>query len=355
MRVSDFDFDLPAERIALRPVRPRDAARLLVVEQGRLSDRMVRDLPDFLKAGDVLVFNDTKVIPAALAGRRIGRGVEPEIDVLLHRRLDASHWLAFAKPGKRLKVGDRVRFGSETRVCLVGTLEATVAEKGEGGEITLSFDFAGPVLDEAIASLGEMPLPPYIAGRRASDDEDRKDYQTIYGREEGAVAAPTAGLHFTDTLLAALDRRGVAREFVTLHVGAGTFLPVKAEDTRDHKMHAEWGDVSAETAERINAARAKGGRVVSVGTTSLRLLETAARSGKIETFSGATDIFITPGYQFRAVDLLMTNFHLPRSTLFMLVCAFAGIERMKTAYAHAIASDYRFYSYGDASLLFPQT
>lgn len=316
---------------------------------------MVRDLPDFLKAGDVLVFNDTKVIPAALAGRRIGRGVEPEIDVLLHRRLDASHWLAFAKPGKRLKVGDRVRFGSETRVCLVGTLEATVAEKGEGGEITLSFDFAGPVLDEAIASLGEMPLPPYIAGRRASDDEDRKDYQTIYGREEGAVAAPTAGLHFTDALLAALDRRGVAREFVTLHVGAGTFLPVKAEDTRDHKMHAEWGDVSAETAERINAARAKGGRVVSVGTTSLRLLETAARSGKIETFSGATDIFITPGYQFRAVDLLMTNFHLPRSTLFMLVCAFAGIERMKTAYAHAIASDYRFYSYGDASLLFPQT
>lgn len=354
MRVSDFDFELPAERIALRPARPRDSARLLVVEPEQLSDRIVRDLPDLLKAGDVLVFNDTKVIPAALSGRRIGRGVEPEIDVLLHRRLDASHWLAFAKPGKRLKVGDRIRFGSETRVCLLGTLEATVAEKGEGGEITLSFDFTGPVLDEAIAALGEMPLPPYIAGKRASDEEDRKDYQTIYGREEGAVAAPTAGLHFTDSLLSALDKRGVAREFVTLHVGAGTFLPVKAEDTRDHKMHAEWGSVSAETAVRLNAARAKGGRIVSVGTTSLRLLETAAGSGRIETFSGPTDIFITPGYQFRAVDLLMTNFHLPRSTLFMLVCAFAGTERMKAVYAHAIANDYRFYSYGDASLLFPQ-
>ncbi|MBL8907885.1 MAG: tRNA preQ1(34) S-adenosylmethionine ribosyltransferase-isomerase QueA [Rhizobiales bacterium] len=354
MRVSDFDFELPADRIALRPARPRDAARLLVVERDRLIDRAVRDLPELLNPGDVLVFNDTKVIPAALSGRRIGRGVEPEIYVLLHRRLDASRWLAFAKPGKRLKPADRIRFGSETRVCLLGALDATVEAKGEGGEITLAFDFSGPVLDEAIASLGDMPLPPYIAGRRASDEEDRRDYQTIYSREEGAVAAPTAGLHFTEALLSALHERGVAREFVTLHVGAGTFLPVKAEDTRDHKMHAEWGSVSAEVAARLNAARAKGGRIVSVGTTSLRLLETAAQSGEIEAFSGPTDIFITPGYRFRAVDLLMTNFHLPRSTLFMLVCAFAGMERMKEAYAHAIAADYRFYSYGDASLLFPQ-
>jgi S-adenosylmethionine:tRNA ribosyltransferase-isomerase len=355
LRVSDFDFDLPPDRIALRPARPRDAARLLVVEPERLSDRMVRDLPDLLRPGDVLVFNDTKVIPAALSGRRIGRGIEPEIDVLLHQRVDSSRWLAFAKPGKRLRAGDRIRFGSETRVCLLGALEAIVEAKGECGEITLAFDFSGPVLDEAIASLGDMPLPPYIAGRRASDEEDRKDYQTIYGREEGAVAAPTAGLHFTDELLAALADRGVGREFVTLHVGAGTFLPVKADDTRDHKMHAEWGTVSAEVATRLTAARAKGGRIVSVGTTSLRLLETAARSGTIEAFSGPTDIFITPGYEFQAVDLLMTNFHLPRSTLFMLVCAFAGMERMKTAYAHAIAHDYRFYSYGDASLLFPQS
>lgn len=354
MRVSDFDFELPADRIALRPARPRDAARLLVVERDRLIDRAVRDLPELLNPGDVLVFNDTKVIPAALSGRRIGRGVEPEIDVLLHRRLDASRWLAFAKPGKRLKPADRIRFGSETRVCLLGALDATVEAKGVGGEITLAFDFSGPVLDEAIASLGDMPLPPYIAGRRASDEEDRRDYQTIYSREEGAVAAPTAGLHFTEALLSALHERGVAREFVTLHVGAGTFLPVKAEDTRDHKMHAEWGSVSAEVAARLNAARAGGGRIVSVGTTSLRLLETAAQSGEIEAFSGPTDIFITPGYRFRAVDLLMTNFHLPRSTLFMLVCAFAGMERMKEAYAHAIAADYRFYSYGDASLLFPQ-
>ncbi len=319
-----------------------------------MSDRTVRDLPDLLNPGDVLVFNDTKVIPAALSGRRVGRGVEPEIDVLLHQRLDASRWLAFAKPGKRLKEGDRIRFGSEGRVCLLGVLEASVEAKGEGGEITLAFDFSGPVLDEAIAALGDMPLPPYIAGKRASDDEDRKDYQTIYSREEGAVAAPTAGLHFTDRLLGALEQRGIAREFVTLHVGAGTFLPVKAEDTRDHKMHAEWGTVSAEVAGRLNAARSHGGRIVAVGTTSLRLLETAARSGTIEAFSGPTDIFITPGYQFRAVDLLMTNFHLPRSTLFMLVCAFAGMGRMKQAYTHAIAADYRFYSYGDASLLFPQ-
>ena len=315
---------------------------------------MVRDLPDLLSPGDVLVFNNTKVIPAALTGRRIGRGVEPEIDVLLHQRLDASRWLAFAKPGKRLKAGDRIRFGAEGRVCLLGMLGATVEAKGEGGEITLAFDFSGAVLDEAIAALGDMPLPPYIAGRRPSDDEDRRDYQTIYSSAEGAVAAPTAGLHFTEGLLAALAARGIGSEFVTLHVGAGTFLPVKAEDTRDHRIHAEWGSVSAETARRLNDSRGRGGRIVSVGTTSLRLLETAAQSGRIEALEGPTDIFITPGYRFRAVDLLMTNFHLPRSTLFMLVCAFAGLERMKQAYAHAIAANYRFYSYGDASLLFPQ-
>jgi len=355
LRVSDFDFDLPSERIALRPARPRDAARLLVVKSDELTDRTIRDLPSLLAPGDVLVFNDTKVIPAALAGRRIGRGVEPQIEVLLHQRLDPSRWLAFAKPGKRLRAGDRIRFGSETRVCLLGALEAAVEAKGEGGEITLAFDFSGPILDEAIAALGDMPLPPYIAGKRPSDDEDRRDYQTVYSREEGAVAAPTAGLHFTEELLSALAARGVAREFVTLHVGAGTFLPVKAEDTRDHRMHAEWGTVSAETAASLNTARDKGGRVVSVGTTSLRLLESAARSGRIEAFEGSTDIFITPGHKFRAVDLLVTNFHLPRSTLFMLVCAFAGMERMKEAYAHAIAGGYRFYSYGDASLLFPQS
>jgi len=326
----------------------------LVVKPDEVADRMVRDLPDLLSPGDVLVFNNTKVIPAALTGRRIGRGVEPEIDVLLHQRLDASRWLAFAKPGKRLKAGDRIRFGAEGRVCLLGMLGATVEAKGEGGEITLAFDFSGAVLDEAIAALGDMPLPPYIAGRRPSDDEDRRDYQTIYSSAEGAVAAPTAGLHFTEGLLAALAARGIGSEFVTLHVGAGTFLPVKAEDTRDHRIHAEWGSVSAETARRLNDSRGRGGRIVSVGTTSLRLLETAAQSGRIEALEGPTDIFITPGYRFRAVDLLMTNFHLPRSTLFMLVCAFAGLERMKQAYAHAIAANYRFYSYGDASLLFPQ-
>lgn len=353
MRVAEFDFDLPPERIALRPVRPRDSARLLVVPQDGLADRQVRDLPDLLKPGDVLVFNDTRVIPASLVGRRIGRGVEPEIEVLLHRRVDGSRWAAFAKPGKRLKVGDRIRFGSEGRVCLLGHLDATVEAKGEGSEITLAFIFTGPALDEAISDLGAMPLPPYIAGRRPRDDEDRRDYQTIYADEEGAVAAPTAGLHFTPELLATLKARGIGQEFVTLHVGAGTFLPVKVEDTRDHYMHQEWGEVTADVATRLNELRDMGGRIVCVGTTSLRLLESAAQSGQIAPFSGLTDIFITPGYRFRAADILMTNFHLPRSTLFMLVCAFAGTERMKKAYAHAIAGKYRFYSYGDASLLFP--
>jgi S-adenosylmethionine:tRNA ribosyltransferase-isomerase len=355
LRVEAFDFELPEDRIALRPVRPRDAARLLVVGPEGLQDRIVRELPELLQAGDVLVFNDTKVIPAALTGRRIGRGEEPVVEVLLHRRLDESHWAAFARPGKRLKPGDRLRFGAEGRVCLLGSLEAVVAAKGEGGEVTLAFDFSGPVLDEAIAALGDTPLPPYIAKGRAADEADRSDYQTIFARSEGAVAAPTAGLHFTPELLEALDRQGIGRAFVTLHVGAGTFLPVKAEDTDRHRMHAEWGEVSTGVAERLNAARRGGGRIVCVGTTSLRLLESAAGPEGLRAFRGTTDIFITPGYRFRAADLLLTNFHLPRSTLFMLVSAFSGLERMKQAYAHAITQGYRFYSYGDACLLYPET
>ena len=356
MRVSDFDFDLPEDHIALRPAQPRDAAKLLVVKPGGLEDRVVRDLPALLNAGDVLVFNKTKVIPAALTGNRIGRGdATPRIEALLHQRLDGSRWKAFAKPGKRLAVGDRIRFGAEGRICLLGTLDARVEEKSEGGEITLAFDFHGPILDEAIAALGDMPLPPYIAGKRQTDEQDREDYQTIYAEDEGAVAAPTAGLHFTTDLMKTLQRAGIEQEFITLHVGAGTFLPVKAEDTQNHKMHEEWGEVPADVAERLKSAKAQGRRIIPVGTTSLRLLESAARSGEVSPFSGSTDIFITPGYRFRVADLLLTNFHLPRSTLFMLVSAFAGLERMKSAYAHAIANRYRFYSYGDASLLFPSS
>lgn len=354
MRVADFDFDLPPEKIALRPAKPRDSAKLLVVRQDKLEDRVVHDLPSLLKPGDVLVFNDTKVIPASLKGHRIGRaGTTPKIEILLHQRLDASRWKAFAKPARKLEPGDRIRFGAKGRVCLLGELLATVEEKGEGGELTLSFDFAGPILDEAIEALGDMPLPPYISGKRETDEQDRADYQTMFAKEEGAVAAPTAGLHFTPSLIQSLQEAGISIETVTLHVGAGTFLPVKVEDTEAHKMHAEWGCVRAETASRLKQARRQGGRIVCVGTTSLRLLESAAHSGEIEAFHGTTNIFITAGYRFRAADLLFTNFHLPKSTLFMLVCAFAGIERMKSAYAHAIAHDYRFYSYGDASLLFP--
>jgi S-adenosylmethionine:tRNA ribosyltransferase-isomerase len=350
MRVSDFDFDLPPERIALRPASPRDSSKLLVVRQDALEDRVFRELPDLLRAGDVLVFNDTRVIPAALTGHRIGRlGTTPKIDALLHMRLDGSRWKAFARPAKKLETGDRLRFGAEGKVCLLGTLDATVEEKGEAGEVTLTFDFHGPALDEAIAAVGDMPLPPYIAGKRGTDEQDKADYQTVFAEKEGAVAAPTAGLHFTPQLMNTLQTAGIAIEFVTLHVGAGTFLPVKAEDTRDHKMHAEWGEVTAATCERLRAARAAGGRIVAVGTTSLRLLE----SSGLEPFSGTTEIFITPGYRFRSVDLLVTNFHLPKSTLFMLVSAFAGLDRMRSAYAHAIANGYRFYSYGDSSLLFP--
>lgn len=358
MRVDAFDFELPEERIALRPAEPRDASRLLVVrpdETPPLSDSTFRDLPGLLEPGDAIVFNDTRVIPAALFGLRHREDSTANVSVNLLKPLDGSRWSAFARPAKRLKEGDRITFGHEGRVCLLGTLAATVQSRGEAGEVTLAFDFHGPALMEAIAMLGDMPLPPYIASRRAADEKDVSDYQTVYAKQEGAVAAPTAGLHFTDRVFEALDARGIERHFLTLHVGAGTFLPVRGEDTAEHQMHAEWGSISPETAAALNAVREKGGRVVAAGTTVLRLLESAAREdGAIEPFSGETDIFITPGYRFRAVDLLVTNFHLPRSTLFMLVSAFSGLETMKAAYAHAVASGYRFYSYGDACLLHRQ-
>ncbi|CCF19518.1 S-adenosylmethionine:tRNA ribosyltransferase-isomerase [Pseudorhizobium banfieldiae] len=357
MRVDLFDFDLPEENIALRPASPRDAARMLVVRPGGtpvISDRAVRDLPSLLREGDALVFNDTRVIPAQLEGQRVREGgSELPVSATLHMRAGPERWKAFARPGKRIKVGDRILFGHSGDACLLGTLNATVEAKGEGGEITLLFDLSGPALDEAIMTVGHIPLPPYIADKRPEDERDREDYQTIYAREQGAVAAPTAGLHFTPELFAALGEAGIERHFVTLHVGAGTFLPVKADDTSEHRMHAEIGHVSSDTAERLNAVRKRGGRIVSVGTTSLRLLESAtAEDGTINPWSGSTDIFITPGYRFRAVDILMTNFHLPKSTLFMLVSAFSGLETMRGAYEHAIGTGYRFYSYGDASLLF---
>ena len=359
MRVDLFDFELPEEAIALRPASPRDASRLLVVRPGAPpTDSAVRDLPGFLGAGDALVFNDTRVIPARLSGiRHRPGGTGLRCEAMLHLREAPDRWRAFARPAKRLAPGDRIRFGGEgaSEVCVLAGLDATVEEKGEGGEILLRFDLAGPALDEAIAGLGALPLPPYIAGKRATDAQDTTDYQTVYAREPGAVAAPTAGLHFSDALLAGIDAAGIERVHVTLHVGAGTFLPVKADDTDAHRMHAEIGILDAATAARLNAVRARGNRVVAVGTTALRLLESAADpDGTIRPFSGATDIFITPGYRFRAVDALVTNFHLPRSTLFMLVSAFAGLDTMRAAYAHAIQSGYRFYSYGDASLLFPE-
>ncbi len=357
MKTDLFDFDLPADRIALRPAHPRDAARLLVVRPGRapaFEDRGMRDLPELLQSGDALVVNDSKVIAARLKGHRIGRGAEAEIEATLHKRLDGSHWRAFILGAKKVQVGDTLRFGAEGRVCFLGELDAQVSQKDEGGEVSLSFFFHGPVLDQAIAERGDMPLPPYIASRRAPDEQDKTDYQTLFAHDEGSVAAPTAGLHFTDALLVRLKARGVALHKVTLHVGAGSFLPVKTDDSSGHKMHAEFGTVSAEVAEALNDARAKGGCIVAVGSTALRLLESAAgEDGKLQSFSGETAIFITPGYQFRAVDLMLTNFHLPRSTLFMLVSAFSGLDTMKRAYAHAIAAGYRFYSYGDACLLYP--
>jgi S-adenosylmethionine:tRNA ribosyltransferase-isomerase len=356
MRTSLFDFDLPADRIALRPVSPREAARLLVVTPGEgVADRKVGDLPDLMRAGDCLVVNDSKVIAARLKGRRIGRGeLEPSIEATLHKRIDGSHWRAFILGAKKVRVGDTLRFGSEGQVCFLDQLDAQVSQKDEGGEVTLSFSFHGPMLDQAIAERGAMPLPPYIASKRPPDAQDKADYQTLFAREDGSVAAPTAGLHFTPDLMAKLEARGVAVHKVTLHVGAGTFLPVKVDDTTEHKMHAEFGVITARTAAALNAARAKGGRIVAVGSTALRTLETAAGDdGLIREFAGDTAIFITPGYRFKAVDLMLTNFHLPRSTLFMLVSAFSGLETMQRAYRHAIESGYRFYSYGDACLLHP--
>jgi S-adenosylmethionine:tRNA ribosyltransferase-isomerase len=361
MRVDLFDFDLPEERIALRPATPRDAARLLVAKPGEgLADRIVRHLPDLLRPGDALVLNDTRVIPARLAGERIRNGSTAHVEATLIRRSGPATWEALARPAKRLAIGDRIRFGQSAgaagdNACLLTGLDATVADRGEAGEIVLSFDLSGAALDEALANVGIVPLPPYIAARRAPDDRDRTDYQTIYAREDGAVAAPTAGLHFTDALFERLAAAGIVRHMVTLHVGAGTFLPVKAEETEGHQMHAETGTVSATTADALNAVRARGGRIIAIGTTSLRLLESAAGDdGIIRPFAGDTAIFITPGYRFKAVDVLMTNFHLPRSTLFMLVSAFSGRETMLAAYRHAIDGGYRFYSYGDACLLFPE-
>ncbi len=360
MRTDLFDFALPENRIALRPASPRDAAKLLVVHPAarpEFEDRSMRDLPALLRPGDALVVNDTKVFPASLHGRRLGRGAqEPAIAATLIKRLDGSRWLALAKPAKRLAVGDVVRFGAEGRVCFLEQLDATVEAKGgggQGGEVTLAFAFHGAVLDQALAERGDMPLPPYIASRRAVDERDRADYQTIFAHDEGSVGAPTAGLDFTESLSAAVRERVIELHRVTLHVGPGTFFPVKAADTSGHKMHAEWGNVGAETAAALNAARRAGGRIVAVGSTSLRLIESAAaEDGMLAPFSGETALFITPGYRFRAVDAMLTNFHLPRSTLFMLVCAFCGLDVTKRAYAHAIERGYRFYSYGDACLLF---
>lgn len=355
MRVDLFDFELPPERIALHPVEPRDAARLLVVrpEQG-LEDKIVSDLPDLLVPGDVLVVNDTRVIPAELKGERWRGGNRASISFNLHKRIDEARWAAFARPAKRLKQGDQLVFGdAQDRACALDKLGASVEAIGEGGEVILAFDLSGAYLDEAIKAHGALPLPPYISAKRLFEPRDVADYQTIYAREDGAVAAPTAGLHFTEALMARLKERGIGIETVTLHVGAGTFLPVKADDTADHKMHAEWGEVDVETVARLKKAKAAGGRIIAVGTTSLRLLESAAKAtGELDAFSGDTNIFLTPGSRFNVVDILMTNFHLPRSTLFMLVSAFSGLDVMRDAYEHAIAAKYRFYSYGDASLLF---
>ncbi|MDX2306778.1 MAG: tRNA preQ1(34) S-adenosylmethionine ribosyltransferase-isomerase QueA [Hyphomicrobium sp.] len=357
MRTDIFDFDLPEDRIALYPAEPRDRARMLTVAPGEVPefhDAVVSDLATILRPGDAIVFNDTRVIPAALEGRRVRGASSAKVAFNLLRRTGADRWRAFARPAKRLVVGDRVAFQGPADGD--GTLlSATISERGEAGEVELVFELSGGALDRAINEIGAMPLPPYIALKRAVSDADRASYQTLFAARDGAVAAPTAGLHFTPELVAALDERGVARHTVTLHVGAGTFLPVKAEDTRDHTMHTEWAELGAETAAALADVRLRGGRVVAVGTTVLRTLEAAvAARGGFAAWSGETSIFITPGYRFRAVDVLMTNFHLPRSTLFMLVSAFSGIETMKAAYSHAIANGYRFYSYGDACLLFPE-
>lgn len=342
MDINLFDFDLPADRIALRPCSPRDAAKMLFAESaGAFTDHQVRDLPKLLNEGDCLVFNDTRVIPAQLTGKR----GEATIGATLHKRIDLRSWQAFIRNAKRLREGERVDFGAD--------VTAVAEERHEDGSFTLAFEGEEPV-ELLLERAGQMPLPPYIASKRGTDARDREDYQTMFAEKDGAVAAPTASLHFTPGLIAALDSAGITRETLTLHVGAGTFLPVKAQDTDDHIMHSEWGRVDADTAARLNAVRAKGGRLIAVGTTVLRLLESAAgEDGMVEPFEGDTDIFITPGYRFKVIDGLMTNFHLPKSTLFMLVSALMGRERMIEAYAHAIAKSYRFYSYGDSSLLLP--
>jgi S-adenosylmethionine:tRNA ribosyltransferase-isomerase len=347
MRVDDFDFDLPEHLIALRPARPRDSAKLLAMTNAGLADHQVSDLPSLLRADDVLVFNDTRTIPAALTATRPARqqgAPDLQASVNLHQRLDGASWKAFARPAKRLAVGDTLHFADG--LC------AQILARGEGGEVTLTFDRTGAALDLAIAAAGMMPLPPYIARKRPVDGRDDKDYQTIYAKADGSVATPTAGLHFTEALLGHLVAKGVTLAQLTLHVGAGTFLPVKAERIEDHHMHSESYVISAQTAQTINQSKAQGRRIVAVGTTTLRTLESATNAaGEIVAGAGQTDIFITPGHRFKLVDGLMTNFHLPRSTLLMLVAAFVGYDAMRSLYAHAIAQSYRFYSYGDASLL----
>ncbi len=350
MRVDLFDFDLPPERIALRPIVPRDAARLLVVRPDKkFEDRTIRELPDLLSLGDVLVVNDTEVIPARLLGVRVRDATQAKIEVLLHKRVSPAKWLALARGAKKLHAGETIVFTHDGAV-----LQAEVLEKGEEGEVLLGFAVAGDKLDAAIDAFGQMPLPPYIAAKRSPDGRDMSDYQSLFAHRRGAVAAPTASLHFTPALVATLGARGIEIVRITLHVGPGTFLPVKVEETQAHRMHAEWGEIGAAAAERINQAHAAGRRIVAVGTTPLRLLESAAREdGTIAAFRGETALFIAPGYRFKAVNVLLTNFHLPRSTLFMLVAAFCGLETMQAAYRHAIDAEYRFYSYGDACLLFP--
>jgi S-adenosylmethionine:tRNA ribosyltransferase-isomerase len=348
MRVDQFAFALPESLIALRPASPRDSARLLVVPpDGSFTDARVSGLPQWLRSGDVLVINDTRVIRARLRARRLPRPGMPGdgagVELMLHARVSPSKFRAFARPARKLAAGDRLEIGRG--------VVAHVVARGEGGDVEISFDLAGVELDAAIARLGEIPLPPYIEGKRKADARDDDDYQTMFAQHSGSVAAPTAALHFTPELVVALKAQGVALERVTLHVGAGTFLPVNAEDTDDHHMHAEWAELTAETVARLDAVRAAGGRIVAVGTTALRTLESAAADGVLKPFRGDTSIFITPGYRFRVADALLTNFHLPRSTLFMLVSAFMGLERMQAAYAHAVAQGYRFYSYGDACLL----
>ena len=353
MQLKDFDFQLPEELIALTPLETRDESRLLTVRaDGQLLDQRFKDILGLFEPGDVLVLNDSRVLPAALSGLRRRGEFEAKVHFNLHKRLSDHEWLAFAKPFKRLAEGDRVRFGVQTQSCMMEALEATVTEVRGGGEVKLSFDVSGRVLDEGLAIVGDMPLPPYIAGRRAPDERDKIAYQTVYANEQGSVAAPTAGLHFTKELLGLLRARGVDVQFLTLHVGAGTFLPVKVEAIDTHKMHGEWGEVSAEVVTAIHTAKANGRRVTAVGTTSLRLLESAAHAtGVLQSWQGETDIFIRPGFQFHVVDRLITNFHLPKSTLFMLVAAFSGLSVMQRAYSHAIKERYRFYSYGDACFL----